>query len=427
MSAARTFLPVTLAIATLTLSVGAIQALAQTGTVQAGGSAGANTADTQAALARAQAQAARAAARGAKLEQDARAATTQAEKTGQQAAALAARIQESEAGIDAAQARMQLVDRQRRALSRRLAERQEPLVRLTAALQKFARRPLVLSALRPGSLRETVYLRAVLDSTVPQVRDRTAALRQEILRGRRLRQQALVALNTLQEKQQELEQRRRKLAALESRQRLESRRIGGVAARESERALALAEEARDLDALMGELDRAGTLRADLAALPGPLLRPRTSGERAEGTRVGGTTSRPADPSPAPPTPRSSGRPAFQLPVVGRTVAGFGSPLADGTRNNGLSLAPADAAQIVAPAAGRVVFAGPYRGYDRIVIIEHAGGWTSLVTGMARTDVGIGAELVKGAPIGVAGTGDPVVTLEVRNGGSPVNPLSVLGG
>jgi murein hydrolase activator len=72
----------------------------------------------------------------------------------------------------------------------------------------------------------------------------------------------------------------------------------------------------------------------------------------------------------------------------------------------------------------VGFAGPYRGYGRIVIIEHAGGWTSLVTGLARSDVAVGDELVGGAPIGVAGPGRPAVTLELRSGGEPVNPLEV---
>ena len=83
------------------------------------------------------------------------------------------------------------------------------------------------------------------------------------------------------------------------------------------------------------------------------------------------------------------------------------------------------AQVIAPGAGRVVFAGPYRGYGRIAIIEHAGGWTSLVTGLAQLDARVGDTLVAGSPLGIAGPGAPVITLELRRDGEPVNPLDHL--
>jgi septal ring factor EnvC (AmiA/AmiB activator) len=127
------------------------------------------------------------------------------------------------------------------------------------------------------------------------------------------------------------------------------------------------------------------------------------------------------PSSSPLAPRR-----FELPVAGRTVAGFGEAGEGGVRSAGIALAPAAGAQVVAPAAGRVAFAGPYRGYDRIVIIEHDGGFTSLVTGLARTDVTVGEDLVAGAPLGVAGANRPVVTFELRRAGQPVNPVQFVG-
>ncbi len=352
-------------------------------------------------------------ARGKKLEAEARLATEAAEKTAREAAALAARIQQAEAGIAAAEARIALIDGQRQKLLRTLAQRREPLVRLTGALQNFARRPLALSALRPGSLRETVYLRAMLESTIPQVRARTAALRAEIDRGRALEQEANQALAVLKSSEDALDERRTRLAAIETRQRLESRQAGGDADRENERALALAEEARDLDTLVDRLDEAGSLRTELAALSGPVMRPRQPQEAL------------ADASPSP-TPSSTGPASgFQLPVTGRTIAGFGDVDAVGVRSTGLTLSPRGGAQVIAPAEGRVAFSGPYRGYDRIVILEHDGGWTSLVTGLARTDVAVGDELVAGSPLGVAGANRPSVTLELRRNGTPVNPLQYL--
>lgn len=372
-------------------------------------------AEIQHAIATARAEAAKAASRGAKLEAGAREATEAADKTAQEAAALAARIQQSEAQIAAAEWRVALINSQRRALLKRLAERREPLVRLTGALQNFARRPLGLSVLKPGSLRETVYLRAMLETTMPQVRQRTAALRGEIERGRKLQSDAAKALAALRKEQDTLDTRRDRLAALETRQRLEARRASGDAARETDRALALAEEARDLGGLVDRLAEAGLLRSELAALPGPILRPASPVE----ARVAAAPS--ATPSAGEPSPVY-----IQLPVAGRTVAGFGSLTENGVASQGLTVAPRGGAQVVAPAAGRVVFAGPYRGFGRIVIIEHAAGWTSLVTGLARTDVDVGEELVAGAPLGIAAPSRPEVTLELRRDGTPVNPLDFIG-
>ncbi len=379
---------------------------------------GGDAAETRAAFARAREQARDAASRADALEARARSARQAADKTASEAAALAARIQQSEAGITAAEARIALAGQQRAALDRRLAVRRGPLIRLTAGLQKLARRPLALSILRPGSLTDTVHVRAILETTLPEVRRRTAALRGEIARARAIEAEAGDALAALRSGESELESRRRQLAAVESRQRMALRSASGAAAREAERALALAEEARDLDGLVGSLDRIGDLRRTLAALPGPRLRP------ARPEDSGFVSDVDAGP-PSSSAPAGSARPAFQLPVAGRTIAGFGAAGEGGVRSGGISLAPADGAQVVSPGAGRIAFAGPFRGFDRIVIIEHSGGFTSLVTGLARVDVAVGQSVVAGSPLGVAGIDRPAVGFELRRDGAPVNPAEYL--
>lgn len=366
-------------------------------------------------LRQALAEARMAEARSQMLENDAARAVEAADKTARQAATVAARIQQAEAGVAVAQARLAVVERERRALREELGAEQRPVVRLTASLEQFARRPVALSVLRPGSVKEMVYTRALLSSAVPVVRARTARLRGQLARGRELRRQAATALASLRDERAALAERKRELAKLETRQRLASRAASGSAAREGERALALAEQARDLDALVAELDRAGALRRKLAALPGPVLRP----ARPEDTSLAAVAppAAPASTAGPPPSP-------YLLPVMGRTLAGFGMAENGGT-STGLTLAPRPGAQVVAPAAGRVAFAGPYRGYGRIVIIEHEGGWTSLITGLARVDVRVGERLVGGAPLGVAGQGRPRISLELRRDNEPVNPLQYL--
>ena len=349
-------------------------------------------------------------ARAEKLENSVRAATAEADRTARDAAAVAARIQQSEAEIEVAQAKIALIDRQREKLRGRMAERQEPVVRLTAALQMMARRPLVFSLVRAESLRDTVYLRAVMETMLPEVQRRTAGLRAEIQRGRQLQDDARLATTQRQTSEKALKERQAQLAALESRQRLASRAAQGVASREADRAMALAEQTRDLSALMGQLESAGTIRTRLAALPGPILPPSRPGE------VLMVVDSPAVATSAPP----SGL-AWILPVSGRLVSGFGER-ADVGLTTGITLVAGSGAQIVSPANGRVVFAGAYRGYGRIVIVEHPGGWTTLVTNLGRIGAIVGEEVVQGSPLGSAGPGRPVLTVELRRDGTPVNPL-----
>ncbi|MCX9145719.1 murein hydrolase activator EnvC family protein, partial [Erythrobacter sp. WG] len=135
---------------------------------------------------------------------------------------------------------------------------------------------------------------------------------------------------------------------------------------------------------------------------------------------------PAAPEPAPaPLPSAPPPRDFQLPVQGRTLLGFGARRDSGLASNGLILAPAQGAQVVAPARGRVAFAGAYRGFGRIVIVEHDGGWTSLVTGLERVDVAVGDTVIGGSPIGRASGGAQPLTIELRRDGTPVNPLQYL--
>lgn len=375
----------------------------------------ADTAELRATLERAQQAAELAGKRAQQRESEAESAQENADKTAQQAAALAARIQQTEADIVAAQARYALISDQRRMLDARLAEKQQPLVQLTGALQNMARRPIVLSALQPGSLKDTVYVRATLEATMPHIRERTAILRRELEQGRELESRAREAIAALQTSERVLTERRANLAALARQQDVASREARALAQRENQRALALSESARDLDDFVGELGRVAAMRQELAALAGPLLRP----PRPTASQVMPATVTPTDSAVA------ADRPTIQLPVFGRTVLGFGEVDASGLSSTGLRLAPQPGAQIVAPAEGRVAFAGPYRGFGRIVIIEHGDGWTSLVTGLARVDVRPGDVVIGGSPLGAASSRAPEIGLELREQGEPVNPLELV--
>lgn len=376
------------------------------------GTAPTSLAQERQALLAAGAQAEKARARSTMLERQAAVAGQQADRAQRRAAALAARIQESEADIRAAQARIAIIARLQRAQAARLAERQQPIVRLTAALQMLARRPAALALVQPGSITDAVHMRLVLDAVLPVIRARTAGLRAELARSRQLRGIAERAAQALRSSRVQLAERQGALRRLETEKRIASRDYQSTAGLEAERAVALGERARDIVDLMDRLGEAGDVRARLESLPGPVLRPSRPGDvampRADGGRL------------------ASGPPPYRLPVIGELVTGLGEVSASGVRARGLTIATQPQAQVVAPTAGRVAFAGHYRGYGQIVIIDHGQGWTTLLTNLNRLSVDVGTTVRQGDPIGIAGPRSPTVTVELRRNGRPVDIVPLVG-
>ena len=350
--------------------------------------------------------------RAEQFQDRAESAESQAERTAAEQAAAAAEVQAAEADLTAAQNRIALIERLRVEQRARLAERQGTIIGLTAALQTMARRPPALALVHQGSITDLVHIRSLFSTTLPAVRERTASLRAEVARGANLRLQADRAVALLEGRQSELEERRVQLAELEEGQRAQVAQFEQSAMVESDRVLALGEDARDIRSLMEELDRQAEIRADLIELPGPRLRPAQPGEARAPARQASRSS-------------SNRRPPYRLPVMGEVVEGLGEVSDAGVRSRGLTIATQPGAQVIAPTAGRVSYAGEFRGYGRIVIIDHSGGWTTLITNLDVISVRVGDVVGQGAPIGRTGTERPVVTVELRRAGQPVDISSLV--
>lgn len=113
-----------------------------------------------------------------------------------------------------------------------------------------------------------------------------------------------------------------------------------------------------------------------------------------------------------------------LPAAGEVVRGFGEPIAGGGRSNGLTLAVSKGARAVSPAAGRVQYVGPVKGWGVIVILRLAGGYHLVLAGLERTSVEVGQSVTEGQAVGWANNGRQAASelyLEVREQGSPVDP------
>jgi septal ring factor EnvC (AmiA/AmiB activator) len=270
----------------------------------------------------------------------------------------------------------------------------------------------------------------LLRTAVPQIEKRVAALRRELRALAVVRGRLAEARGALKQTGVSLDRRRGQLAALlERKTRLVAEvRSEGRAARL--RIESLGAEARDLRDLLARLSaarRAGDKRQaalrreqkKFVLIP-PRLQPRP---------VAPPAKRPVKPlAKPPPTVLEAPPPAVEtagLPARGRVILMFGQQDGLGRPAKGITIETRRAAQVIAPRGGEVVFAGPFRGFGNLLIIEHRAGYHILLAGLARIDAAVGDRVLAGEPVGIMDVqtdGKPSLYVELRRSGDPINPL-----
>ena len=329
------------------------------------------------ALKRAQAEASAADREATRLETKAKAARDVASRLRARQAAAAEAIAASEARISAAEARVRIVAANLAMRRERLQREQAPAASLLAGLALMGQRPPLMALADTTSTEDFVRVRILLDSTLPLIRARTAALSSEVARGQALEQSAVAARNQLQRSRDELEGRRRNFAALEEEASELARRSSGEALGASDVALSSGEEAESLSRGVQSATSGARLAGELAALG------------------------PAPARPFPPDRQPSQPPlAYILPTDARVSQGLGAVSDSGIRSRGLTFATTRGTRLVVPASGTVRFAGAFRRYDGIVIIDHGGGWMSLILNVSSA-LRAGERVSIGAPLGRA--------------------------
>ena len=130
---------------------------------------------------------------------------------------------------------------------------------------------------------------------------------------------------------------------------------------------------------------------------------------------------------------ASAKGMLPLPVNGVRIREFGAPDGLGGTEKGLSIAARPGGQITAPCDGWVVYAGPFRNYGQLLILNAGGGYHVLLAGMERISVDLGQFVLTGEPVAVMGSGaqsaaaiaggasQPVLYVEFRKDGIPVDP------
>jgi len=114
-----------------------------------------------------------------------------------------------------------------------------------------------------------------------------------------------------------------------------------------------------------------------------------------------------------------------IPVLGQVVRPFGTTLLNGTKSKGITIVTDAAATVVAPHAGQIVFAGRFRSYGKLIIVELPNQGYALIAGMGKINTKVGDQVLIGEPLGEMPTSTlsaPELYFELRKNGHPVNPM-----
>lgn len=306
----------------------------------------------------------------------------EAEAARSDAAQLAAEREAAAAEIDAAEAEISIAEeslRERiaryREAKRRLDEQRAPAASLVAGLVNMSRTPPIVAAADVGGLNELVRIRGLLATTLPHLREQSRELSDDLALARDAAREAIAARNRLGDARERLALRQADFLALERQVLERAGEIDREAVGAGDRLILATEQVASAQGTARQSARARSLATRLANVPAP-------------PDIGG-------PAPGRLTPFD-----YRLPADAKVIEGLGAIGNGGIRSRGVRFATSRGDLVRAPARGTIVFAGPYRRHDGVVIIDHGDGWYSMLIDVAP-DLKRGVAIGVGEPIGRA--------------------------
>lgn len=348
----------------------------------------------------------------------------------------AGRAQGIEAEILGLEAQLTLLAGREKKAAAVLAEQRKKFAVLLGALQRIARYPPEALIAQPLSANDTVRGAILLRSAVPEVERRAAALRRDVETLAAARAQIEARRAELFAAREAFETQAGELAALAERKarvRNVRRRDYTQAKQQVARLAGQAQSLKDLISKLRERREREEKKAARAAAEAARRAEEDAARRAAAgepeplvpnSPAGPQTARLLPPAGFTGEPFSKQRGRLPFPAVGPIVKKFGDKLDTGYTNKSAGIRTTAGAAVIAPYEGKVFFAGPWEGYDKLLIIEHDGGYYTLLFGLARLDLEKDDWVLSGEPVGVMGRpaeGRPVLYVELRKDGQPIDP------
>lgn len=339
----------------------------------------------------------------------------------------AARSREVEQQLIEVEARMGELDRTASQITASLQARRAVLAEVLAALVRMGRDPPPALLMRPGDALDAVRSAILLGAILPEMRVEAETLGADLSELARVRTELTSARDRLTTLRQSLDEDRARIAALVGERQRQQAAAQPLPQTDKAQAESLAKGTGDVHDLVTKLERdvPSTARAAEAART---TTPADTPAAAPGPTEIAALQNPARIAPAMPFVEAKG--LLPLPVAGVRLKDFGASDGVGGVEKGLTIATRMGAQVTAPADGWVVYAGPFRSYGQLLIINAGGGYHVLMAGMDRITVDLGQFVLAGEPVAVMGSGSraanaasgqPQLYVEFRKDGVSIDP------
>ena len=339
---------------------------------------------------------------------------------------IAAQVRGVETSIADAEARLRPLDSREQQIRGSLDSRRSEIVEVLAALQRAGRRTPPALLVRPDDALQSLRTAMLLGSVVPELRGRAEKLTGELSELVTIRKAIATERNGLALDRDKLGADQIRLAALVEERQHQQSSIEKDMETESARAIALSRQVDSLQGLIAKMEQDLKSAARAAAAANLQGVPAANGKPNEAMLKDSARLSPA-------IAFASAKGLFAMPVNGSKIRDFGGSDGVGGVEKGISLATRPGSQVTTPCDGWVVYAGPFRSYGQLLILNAGGGYHVLIAGMERISVTIGQFVLTGEPVATMGTtsqvasilatnaSQPVLYVEFRKDGTPIDP------
>ncbi len=329
-----------------------------------------------------------------------------------------AKLQKIEADRAEATGRLAKAAAEAHALEASFGERRARIAQLLAALQRMTHDAPPAIFVKPDDMAAAVRVAGVVNTLIANVKIESDALSRDFKKASDLQRTIADERERLAASAEELAVDKAQLDALvAARQKALDDRQSALSD-ERKRVDGLASQASSLQDLIAMMD--GDAAADKAAAA--VVASRAAGPGGDLARL------------KPATPFSNDKGRLPWPVSGTVTKSFGDPDALGGQTKGVSLAAPPGATVSTPADAWVAFAGPYRSYGQLLILNAGEGYYVVLAGMERIEVSVGQFVLAGEPVAIMGSGgartagavaigadQPVLYIEFRKNDTVIDP------